>query len=294
MATKSIDELPLVVIVGPTASGKSSLAVDLAMRFNGEIICADSRTVYKELDIATAKPSQAEQRLVPHWGLDVVKPGERFSAADFKKYTDQKIVEIKERGHIPFLVGGTGLYIDAVFFGYQFGSVVNEKLRLELQQMSLQDLYDYCIQHTINLPENDKNKRYIIRAIENSSVELEQNTTPIYKNIIVGITTEKNVLRHRIEQRIEQMLENGVVEEAIKLGKKYGWDNESMTSNMYPLVYKYLQNELTIDELKAQAVTIDWRLAKRQLTWLKRNKFIHWNDLLGANTYLSDQLASAI
>ncbi|MDB5166875.1 MAG: putative tRNA dimethylallyltransferase [Candidatus Saccharibacteria bacterium] len=291
MAAESV-ELPLVVIVGPTASGKTSLATDLARRFNGEIICADSRTIYRGLDIATAKPSQAEQKLVPHWGLDLVEPGDRFTAADFKKYADQKIVEIRGRGHIPFLVGGTGLYIDAVFFGYQFGGVVNEKLRLELQQMSLDELYDYCEQHRINLPENDKNKRYIIRAIENSTANVTPNRTPIYKNIIVGITTDKNKLRDQIEARIEQMLENGVVEEAIKLGKKYGWNSESMTSNIYPLVRQYLQNEVTFNELKSQAAIVDWRLAKRQLTWLKRNKFIHWDDLGRANTYLSDQLAS--
>ncbi|TAL14379.1 tRNA (adenosine(37)-N6)-dimethylallyltransferase MiaA [Patescibacteria group bacterium] len=291
MATEPVSELPLVVIVGPTASGKSKLAIDLAGRFNGEIICADSRTIYTGLDIATAKPTQDEQQLVAHWGLDLVEPGARFTAANFRKYADRKIVEIRNRGHIPFLVGGTGLYVDAVLFGYTFGSVVNEKLRLELQQMSLDELHDYCSEHNINLPENDKNKRYVMRAIENAAVNVEQNATPVYKNIIVGITTDKNVLRNRIETRIEQMLENGVVEEAKKLGKMYGWKSESMTSNIYPLIHKYLQNELTIDELKVQSATIDWRLAKRQLTWLKRNKFIHWLDLSDANTYLSNQLA---
>src|SRR5215216_6778680 len=111
---------PLITIVGPTASGKTSLAVELAEQFGGEIICADSRTVYRGMDIGTAKPSKADQKRVPHWGIDLVDPDQKFSAADFKVYANQKIKEIRARGHIPFLVGGTGLYVDAVIFDYQF------------------------------------------------------------------------------------------------------------------------------------------------------------------------------
>ena len=115
MAPKSL-VLPLVVIVGPTASGKTALAIELAEQHNGEIICADSRTVYKYMDVGTAKPNQVEQARVPHWGIDLIEPGDYFSAADFKNYAVQKIEEIRGRGHIPFLTGGTGLYIDAVLF----------------------------------------------------------------------------------------------------------------------------------------------------------------------------------
>ena len=109
MAADDIEKLPLVVIVGPTASGKTALAIKLAEQCGGEIICADSRTVYKEMDVGTAKPTAAEQHQVPHWGLDLVRPDQRFTAADFKLYAEQKIKEIRERGHIPFVVGGTGL-----------------------------------------------------------------------------------------------------------------------------------------------------------------------------------------
>jgi len=293
MATKALEQ-PLVVIVGPTASGKSALAIEVAKRFSGEIICADSRTVYKGMDIGTAKPSKAEQQLVPHFGLDLVRPNEHFSVADFKKYADQKIAEIKKRGHLPILVGGTGLYIDAVLFGYQFGASVNKKLRSELQQMSLEELHDYCKIHQINLPENYKNKRYVIRTIENFGKEITSNFEPVYKNIIVGITTDKILQRTQITHRIEQMLENGVVDEAIKLGEKYGWEVEAMKSNMYPLIHEYLENHTTLDDLKAKSITADWRLAKRQITWLRRNKFIHWMTLVEANTYLSDRLATTI
>jgi tRNA dimethylallyltransferase len=117
-------DLPLIVIVGPTASGKTSLAIDIAKQFGGEIICADSRTVYIGMDIGTAKPSRAEQAMVPHWALDLVEPGQRFTAADFKEYANKKIAEIRSRGNIPMIVGGTGLYVDGVIFDYKFGDDV--------------------------------------------------------------------------------------------------------------------------------------------------------------------------
>jgi tRNA dimethylallyltransferase len=290
MAAKAI-ELPVVVIVGPTASGKSALAMDIAERFNGEIICADSRTVYKGMDIGTAKPSVKDQKRIPHWGLDIVEPNDSYSVADFKKYADEKIVEIRKRGHIPVLVGGTGLYVDAVVFNYQFGSKANEKLRSKLQLMSLQELRDYCNRKGINLPENQKNKRYVIRQIENASHHVQKKSVPYYKNIIVGITTEKLLLRKRIEDRIEQLLQNGVVDEAIILGKKYDWKSEAMKSNLYPLIHQYLNGSLTIEDLKAKAAIADWRLAKRQMTWLRRNPFIHWDTSEALNTYISGILA---
>ncbi len=290
MATKVI-ELPVVVIVGPTASGKSALAMDIAERFNGEIICADSRTVYKGMDIGTAKPSTDDQRRVPHWGLDIVEPNDSYSVADFKKYADEKIVEIRKRGHVPLLVGGTGLYVDAVVFNYQFGPKANEKLRSKLQLMSLQELHDYCRKNSINLPENQKNKRYVIRQIENTNHHIQKKSEPYYKNIIVGITTDKLLLRKRIEDRIEQQLQNGVVDEAIMLGKKYGWKSEAMKSNLYPLIHQYLNGSLTIEDLKAKAATADWRLAKRQMTWLRRNPFTYWGNSGTLNTYISGILA---
>src|SRR5664279_14928 len=138
------NHLPLVVITGPTASGKTGLAIELAHQFGGEIICADSRTIYRGMDIGTAKPTPVERLLVPHWGLDLVDPGEYFSVADFKKYADQKIIEIRARGRIPFLVGGTGLYIDAVIYDYRFGPPANADLRSRLEKLTIDELYAYC------------------------------------------------------------------------------------------------------------------------------------------------------
>jgi tRNA dimethylallyltransferase len=273
--------LPLIVIVGPTASGKSGIAVDLAEHYNGEIICADSRTIYKGMDIGTAKPSKVDQARVPHWGLDLIAPNELFSAADFKAYAVKKIAEIRARGHVPFLVGGTGLYIDSIIFDYQFGPPVDLEKRAELEHMTLQELYNYCIQNNITLPENDQNKRYVIRTIEQKGISGKRLDTPINNCIIVGITTESQQLHRRIQKRSEQLFDDGVVEEAKTLGDTYGWENAAMTGNIYRLSRLYLDNEITMVELKQRFETADRQLVKRQLTWLKRNQFINWQPLDG-------------
>jgi len=292
MVVKSTNQPPLVVIVGPTASGKTLLAVELAEKFGGEIICADSRTVYKSMDIGTAKPTAAERARVPHWGLDLVEPGQRFTSADFKKYAEAKIAEIRMRGHVPFLVGGTGLYVDAVLFDYRFGGDVDSQLRDKLEFMTLGELHKYCSEHNISLPNNPQNKRYVIRAIEQKSVNTKRRETPISNSIIVGIATPKEVLRERIALRTEQLFDDGVVEEAITLGKKYDWNSEAMTGNIYRIVHSYLEGEIAQAEMKDKFTTLDWQLAKRQLTWLRRNSFIEWHDLPGAKAYLTDKLAN--
>lgn len=284
-------EAPLVVIVGPTASGKSALAIKLAKQFNGEIICADSRTIYKHMDIGTAKPSVQDQAEVPHWGIDLVEPGEVFTAADFKKYALSKAQEIRKRGNIPMLVGGTGLYVDGIIFDYQFGKPQPE-LRKQLEALSLEELKTYCANNNIKLPENENNRRYVIRAIEQKSINNKRLRSPIDNVMVVGITTEKDELNRRIIDRSEQLFENGMVEEAIKLGKKYGWDNEAMTGNIYKLVRKYVNGELTMEELKRDNATADRKLAKRQLTWFKRNPYITWLALDDAYEYISTSLKS--
>lgn len=291
MATKNLKTLPLVVIVGPTASGKTSLAISLAGQFGGEIICADSRTIYKDMNIGTAKPTQEEQVRVPHWGLDIAIPGERYTAADFKRYAEQKMIEIRSRGHIPFLVGGTGLYVDAVIFDYQFGTDADEVLRAKLEKLTIEQLHTYCVENNIRLPENSLNKRYVIRAIEQNGLPTERRLKPISGSIIVGIATDKEILRTRIAQRAEQLFENGVVDEAIMLGEKYGWDNAAMTGNIYRLIREHLDGTLSLDDLKDKNTTADWRLAKRQLTWLRRNPYINWLSLTDAKDFLSHQLA---
>lgn len=285
------DKLPLVVITGPTASGKTSLAIDLAEKYDGEIICADSRTIYKSMDIGTAKPTLEERRSVVHWGLDLVEPGEAFSAADFKAYANEKIANIRGRNKVPFLVGGTGLYIDAVIFDYQFGATANTELRDKLEQLTIEQLHEYCLTNNIEIPENKLNKRYVIRAIEQGKVNRKRDNTIMDDTYVVAIATDRGVLRTRIQQRTEQFFDNGVVDEAIKLGKKYGWENEAMTGNIYPLVRQYLKHEINLKEMKDKFTTLDWRLAKRQMTWLRRNPEVKWLSLIDAADYLEGILA---
>ncbi len=283
---------PLIVIVGPTASGKSALAIELAHEFGGEIICADSRTVYKHMDIGTAKPSAKDQAIVAHWGLDLVEPGEPFSAADFQTYAYEKIVDIRARGKIPFLVGGTGLYVDSIVFEYEFGPV-NATVRDELEKLTLEQLHEHCIQNNIKLPENEKNRRYVIRAIEQKSINNKRLTEPQRNIIIVGITTELDILRERIHERSEHLFESGVVQEAKSLGERYGWESEAMTGNIYRLAHEFLDGTLTEAELRMRFETSDWQLAKRQLTWLKRNPHIKWLDLDYAQKYIARRLTES-
>lgn len=281
---------PLVVIVGPTASGKSDLALNLAEKFGGEIICADSRSVYRGMDIGTAKPSPEDQKRVPHHLLDIVDPDQRFTAADFQKLARQAIIDIRNRGKIPFLVGGTGLYIDSIILNYNFDVYYDKEQRKRLEKMNIEQLHKYCKINNIKLPQNHLNKRYLIRTIERNGAEQRSSSSPLNNSIIVGITTDNDVLKEKICNRSEHIFESGVVQEAKMLGKKYGWETEAMTGNIYPLIHQILTDELSLQQAKQKFITLDWRLAKRQLTWLKRHPFIQWETLETAAEAISNQL----
>lgn len=268
---------PLIVIVGPTASGKTDTAISLAQAVNGEVICADSRTVYKKLDIGTAKPSDYERRQVPHWGLDLVEPDERFTAAQFQWYAQQKIAEIRARSRIPILVGGSGLYIDGVIYDYQFGPEAQVDLRNELEQKSIIELQDYCINNNIELPKNERNKRHLVRAIEQKGVNHKRNCTIIDTSLIVGITTDRVSLQQRIETRMHTMFAQGVVDEATSAAKTYGWDAPGLTGSIYQIIRKMISNSLQMDIVESMIITRDMQLAKRQMTWFRRNPSIKWH-----------------
>ena len=281
----------VIAIIGPTAVGKTALSFALAEHYGTDLISGDAYQIYRHMDIGTAKPTRDERANVPHWGLDLVEPGGRFTVADFKAYAEQKIAEIRERGNVPFLVGGTGLYIDAIVFDFAFAGEANEVLREQLEQMNVQELQKYCENNNIKLPENDHNKRYLIRAIERKNVTVKRRETPIDNTIVVGITTNRETLRTRIALRSEQLFANNVVEEATILGKKYSWDSEAMTGNVYPLVRKYIAGELDETGLRREFEISDWRLAKRQMTWLRRNPYIMWGTIEASEHYLSRILA---
>lgn len=270
------DSLPLVVIVGPTASGKTSLAIRIATECNGEIISADSRAVYKGLDIGTAKPSDDEQRQIRHWGIDLVEPDERYTVAEYKRYVLNKIAEIRARGNVPLLVGGTGLFVDSVLFDYQFPTLPDEKRRRDLRSKSVEELRQYCINNTIDLPRNSWNPRHLIAAILRDGKDPQRQQAPLENTIIVGIATEKHKLYSRIQDRVHTMWSSGVIEEASRVAVRYGWETEAMTGNVYPLARRVLAGDLSYENAIEQCALSDRRLAKRQLTWFRRNPYIMW------------------
>lgn len=228
-----------IVILGPTASGKTGVAIEIAKKLNGEIISADSRAIYKGLDIGTAKPTREEQQMVPHWGLDLVEPGDRFTVADWKVYAENKIHEIKKRGHMPMVVGGTGLYIDALIYDYQF-----------------------------------KDKKASDRNSQCSNF------------LLTGIRTTPDGLRTRITKRVNKMFVQELYNETEQAVKKYGWHNQAMKSNIYQFAWRFLQGEIELDEAKQLCIYDDWHLAKRQLTWFKRNPKICWLPLAKIKPYV--------
>ena len=280
---------PLIVILGPTASGKSAVGLELARRIDGEIICADSRTVYRHMNIGTAKPSIEEQAEIRHWCLDLVNPDQAFSVADFKRDAERAIADIRSRGKYPIMVGGSGLYIDSVIFDFQLQPKADPKLRQSLEQLTTEQLQHYCKKHNYSLPENNTNRRHLIRRIETKGIDVK-NTQLINDLIIVGIDVEKTTLRHRIAQRIDQMLEQGLIEETEFLYKNYNTHLESMTANIYQLVKRYLDGEIDRTRLLELATTRDAQLAKKQRTWFRRNPHIKWLDRQQVLSYVLTKL----
>lgn len=282
--------LPLIVILGPTASGKTGYAIELARRINGEIVCADSRTVYRGMDVGTAKPTKHEREVVPHWALDLVEPGQRFTLYDFQQYAYTKIAEIRGRQHVPMLVGGTGLYIDSVIYHYGLTKEASfdTTRRSRLEQMTVTELTDYAVSHQLELPNDALNKRRLIRVIEQGAVnkkctQLDDNT------VVIGIKSDRETLRMRSRQRSEQMLTDGLIDETKQLLAKYG-AVEPLRRNAYGVVQKYLDGEITdTDELIDKMTTADRHLVKKQLTWwrsARRAGDIMWHTLDELNNQL--------
>ena len=232
-----------VVILGPTGSGKTGISIKIAKAVGGEIISADSRAIYQGMDIGTAKPTREEMQGVPHWGLDLVKPGERFTVADWKSYAEAKIKDIKSRDKVPIIVGGTGLYIDALIYDYHFKGPTGERIG-DFEQKSCSD-----------------------------RTEIKGDY------LLIGIKWKPEALRSRLRQRIDQMFNEDLYNETKTLVRKYGWGSQAMKSDIYEYAWQYLQGDLTLEEAKEKCFYEDWHLAKRQLTWFKRNKNIIWLEL---------------
>ncbi len=268
--------LPLIVIVGETASGKSTLAMELALAFEGEIICADSWTVYRGFDIGTAKPTAADRSKVPHHLLDVADPAEGFSAAVFQRLALATIADISARGKLPIMVGGTGLYIDSVLYDYGFLPPSDPELRAQLNAMTLEQVLARAGELELDTAGIDlRNKRRVIRLIENNGVrpgkrELRKNT------LVIGTAIGHEQLQRRITARLDSMLAGGLEAEAHGLAERYGWDAESMKGIGYREWREYFAGQQTVEQTRERIIKASMDLAKRQRTWLKPNESIQW------------------
>jgi tRNA dimethylallyltransferase len=267
---------PLVVIVGETASGKSTLALALAEKFNGEIVCADSWTVYKGFDIGTAKPTTRDLTRVPHHLLDVADPKEGFSAAVFKRLANTAITDIQNRGKLPFLVGGTGLYINSVIFDYGFLPPSSPQLRAELNELSLTELLTRVEEVGFDITDIDlHNKRRVIRLIENNGVRPSRKSLR-EQTIILGLHMPREQLSDNIVRRVDAMLAAGLEQEVQVLAAMYGWEVEPMKGIGYREWQPYFAGQQSLAETRQRIIKASLDLAKRQRTWFKGNKSIHW------------------
>ena len=268
----------MIAIVGTTASGKTDLALKLASKYNGEIICADSRTIYRGMDIGTAKPTLAEQAAVPHHLLDVIEPGERLGAAEFKRLAEAAARDVLSRGRLPFLVGGSGMYVDAVLYDYKFPSGSDEKMRQKFEKLNDESLREMLAAED---PEaygrvDLMNRRRVIRALETAGQPSSKRIEVRPDILVLGLTMNKEVIQKRIEQRVEKMLSEGFIQEVQTIGERYGWDCTAFEVIGYRAFKDVVFGRKTVAEATADFVSGDMALYKKQLTWFKRNKQIHW------------------
>ncbi len=269
---------PLLVLVGETASGKTELAIRLAQQFDGEIICADSWTVYKDFDIGTAKPTKLERAMIPHHLIDVADARGGFSAVIFQQLAQTAIDAITARGKLPILVGGTGLYIDSVIYHYGFLAPPPPELRTELNSLSLKQLLQRAEdQGLITTGIDTRNKRRVIRLIENDG-QLPTRQPLRSNTLVLGLRTPSETLRKRITERTDVMLSAGLENEVRHLADQYGWDAEPMKGVGYAQWHDYFLGQETAQNVRQKIIKASLDLAKRQRTWFKRNKSIHWID----------------
>jgi tRNA dimethylallyltransferase len=284
-----MEELPKVlVIVGPTASGKTGLAVELAKQFNGEVISADSRQVYQHLDIGTEKATESEQAGIPHHLIDVAPPEEQITTVQYKHVAERAIADVLARDKLPIVAGGTGFYIDALIDNLAIPEVPpNYELRAQLQEKTCDELFSMLKQRDARRAKtiDPNNKPRLIRALEITEAigkVPEKRAGPAhYDPLFIGIKTADSMLRERINKRLEQALERGLVEETRWLVEEYGLSRQRIDELglEYRLTGRYIRGEMVYDELVTQLQQELWQYAKRQIRWFKRNDRIHWFQL---------------
>lgn len=274
----------IVIIMGPTTVGKSSLAVELAKKFNGEIISADSRQVYKGLNIGTGKITKREMQGVPHYLLDVANPKRRFTVAEYKKLAEKILPYMVVRNKLPIIVGGTGFYIQALVDNITIPEVpANPKLRKEIEKKSTEELFKILKKLDPKRAENidSKNPRRLIRAIEIAKhlgkVPSYTLNPSSYTPLFIGLDLPDKKLKQKIKKRLEERIKKGMISEAKRLHKN-GLSYKKMRELglEYKFLAKYLKDELSKEEMITQLEIAIWHYAKRQRTWFKRDKRILW------------------
>jgi tRNA dimethylallyltransferase len=274
----------VIVILGQTATGKSDLAVNIARKIGGEIISADSRQVYKGLDIGTGKITQKEMKGIPHHLLNVANPKNKFSVVEYQKKAISAMADIVSRGKIPIICGGTGFYIDAVTKGMIFPEVPpNPKLRKILEKKSLIELLKILKKLDLRRAKNIdiNNKVRLVRAIEIAKalgkVPQIKQTTPLYEFIKIGLFLPEDLLKKKIEKRLLARMKIGMLNEAKKIHKQgLSWKRMEELGLEYRFMALYLQNKITKQEKLKKLNSEIYKYARRQMTWFKRDKEIKW------------------
>lgn len=286
----------VIVIVGPTASGKTRLSIELAKRIDGEIISCDSMQIYKYMNIGTAKPTKDEMGNIPHHMIDVVFPDEQFSVAKYKKMAEEKIEEVLNRGKTPIVVGGTGLYVNSLIYNINFKQTVCDMEYRERLQQEAKEYGSKCLHEKLKDIDPDSYKRIhendtkrIIRALEVYEFTKETITKqtldsrdekPKYQYIIFGLNMDRQKLYDRINKRVDIMIKNGLIDEVRKI-QKLGYENAFTSSKAigYKEIFAWINGQCTLEEAIDKLKMESRRYAKRQITWFKRIENIHWLDM---------------
>ena len=268
----------IIVIVGPTGIGKTKLSIELAKKLDGEIINGDSVSIYKKLDIGSAKPTKEEQSGIIHHLIDIKDVNEDYTVFDYQKDARKKIDEIEKKGKRVIIVGGTGLYIKAALYDYKFteGTTYNEYKDISNEEI-LSKIKEYNIEQ---LPEVNNRKRLVrlLNKLENNE-EITNNKDKLLYNIkVIGLTTDRKTLYERINKRVDNMIEQGLIEEVEKISEKYNKFPTAMQGLGYKEVVEYLKENCTKEEMIEKIKKETRHYAKRQLTWFRKNKQTIWID----------------
>lgn len=294
-----MEKQKVIVICGPTASGKTALSIELAKKINGEIVSCDSMQIYKEMDIGTAKPTLEEMQGIKHYMIGIISPNERYSVADYKKDAKKAIREILNKGKVPIVVGGTGLYIDSLIYEIEYQDIefdkeYREHLEKEVKEKGLEELYNEAKeidpQAIEKISENDKKRILRILEIYHATGEnkTEQERKSRQKEVeydykVYALNMDREKLYDRINKRVDKMIEEGLIQEVEKIYKKYNDFPTAMQGLGYKEVVEYLEGKLTKEEMIEKIKQETRRYAKRQLTWFRKNKQTIWLDV-GKNT----------